>query len=52
MAAAKATMDLIKSDNVLNKTTGLLGMLFPYAGTKQKAINIYIEEIEKSDLSP
>lgn len=52
VTAAKATMDLIKTDNVLNKTTGLLGMLFPYAGTKQKAINMYIEEIEKSDLSP
>lgn len=50
--AAKAALDLMKTENVLNKTTGLMGMLFPYAGIKQKAINIYIDEIEKSDLSP
>lgn len=51
-AVAKTAVDLVKNDNVLNKTAGLMGMLFPYAGLKQKAVNVYIEEIEKSDMPP
>lgn len=45
-------LDLVKNDNVLNKTAGVMGMLFPYAGLRQKAVNMYIEEIEKSDMTP
>lgn len=51
-AIAKTAVDLVKNDNVLNKTAGIMGMLFPYAGLKQKAVNMYIEEIEKSDMTP
>ena len=50
-AVAKTAVDLVKNDNVLNKVAGVMGMLFPYAGLKQKAVNLYIEEIEKSDMS-
>lgn len=52
VGVAKTAVDLVKTDNVLNKTAGIMGMLFPYAGLKQKAVNMYIEEIEKSDMSP
>lgn len=48
--AAEAALELATNENVLDKTTGLLGMLFPYSGVKQKAIEMYIEDIEKSDL--
>lgn len=51
-AVAKTAVDLVKNDNVLNKSAGLMGMLFPYSGLKQKAVNMYIEEIEKSDMTP
>lgn len=51
-AVTKTAVDLVKNDNVLNKTAGVMGMLFPYVGLKQKAVNMYIEEIEKSDMSP
>lgn len=47
---AKTVLDLAKNENVLNKSVGALGMLFPFAGIKQKAVEMYIEEIEKSDL--
>lgn len=49
-AVAKTAVDLVKSKNVLNKSVGLMGMLFPFAGMKQKAVEMYIEDIEKSDL--
>ncbi len=49
---AKTAMDLVKNDNILNKTTGMMGMLFPYAGIKQKTVNMYMNEIEKADISP
>ena len=29
-----------------------MGMLFPYAGLTKKAVDMYIDEIEKSDMSP
>ncbi len=48
--AAEAALELATNENVLDKTTGLLGMLFPYAGVKQKAIEMYMEDIDKSDL--
>lgn len=49
-AVAKTAVDLVKSKNVLNKSVGLMGMLFPFVGMKQKAVEMYIEDIEKSDL--
>lgn len=47
---AKTAVDLIKNENVLNKSVGVMGMLFPFAGLKQKAVEMYVEDIEKSDL--
>lgn len=49
-AVAKTAVDLVKNENVWNKSVGVMGMLFPFAGLKQKAIEIYVEDIEKSDL--
>lgn len=47
---AKTAVDLVKNENVLNKTVDALGMLFPYAGITKKAVDMYIAEIEKSDM--
>lgn len=47
----ETALDLVKSENVQNKAVDLLGMLFPYVGVKKKAVDLYIEEIENSDLS-
>lgn len=44
-SVAKTAVDLAKTDNILNKATGFMGMLFPYAGIKQKAVDMYIEDI-------
>lgn len=49
-AVAKTAVDLAKNENVLNKSVGVMGMLFPFAGLKQKAVEMYVEDIEKSDL--
>lgn len=49
--AGKTAVDLIKSENVQNKAISALGMLFPYAGLTKKAVDMYISEIEKSDMS-
>ena len=46
-AVAKTVVDLMKNENVLNKSVGVLGMLFPFAGLKQKAVEMYVEDIEK-----
>lgn len=48
--AGKAALELVQNENVLNKTIGALGMLFPYAGITKKAVDMYIAEIEKSDM--
>lgn len=47
----ETALDLVKNENVQNKVADLFGMLFPYAGIKKKAVDMYIEEIENSDLS-
>lgn len=47
----ETALDLVKSENVQNKAVEFLGMLFPYAGIDKKAVDLYIEEIENSDLS-
>lgn len=49
-AVVKTAVDLVKNENVLNKSVGVMGMLFPFAGLKQKAVEMYVEDIEKSDL--
>lgn len=49
-AVAKTAVDLVKNENVLNKSVCVMGMLFPFAGLKQKALEMYVDDIEKSDL--
>jgi len=49
-AVAKTAVDLVKNENILDKSVGVMGMLFPFAGLKQKAVEMYVEDIEKSDL--
>lgn len=44
-------IDLVKNENVQNRMVELFGMIFPYAGIKKKAVDMYIAEIEQSDLS-
>lgn len=46
----ETALDLAKNENVLNKTADIMGMLFPYAGLTKKAVDMYIAEIEKSDM--
>lgn len=36
--AGKAALELVQNENVLNKTVGALGMLFPYAGITKKLL--------------
>ncbi len=50
--AGEAMIDIVKNDGLQNQATGIMGMLFPYAGIKKKAVDIYINEISKSNLSP
>lgn len=50
--AGDTALELIKNENVQNKAVGMMGMLFPYAGLTKKAVDMYIDEIEKSDMSP
>lgn len=47
----ETAMDLVKNENVQNKTVDMLGMLFPYIGLRKKAVDLYIDEIENSNLS-
>ena len=47
----ETALDLVKNENVQNKVADLLGMLFPYVAIKKKAVDLYIEVIENSDLS-
>lgn len=50
-ALAKTAVDLAKNENVLNKTAGIAGMLFPYVGITKRAVDMYISEIEKSSMT-
>ena len=44
--------DLVKNESIQNKATSLFGMLFPYVGIEKLALDMYLSEIEKSDLAP
>ena len=46
----KAALELAQNENIMNKTTNLLGMLFPFVGLKKKALDMYLSDIENSDL--
>ena len=48
---AEATLTVAKDKDVQKTAGGLFGKLFPYFGIKKKAVDTYITEIEKSDLS-
>lgn len=45
-------LELIKNENIQNKAVEMMEMLFPYVGLTKKAVDMYIDEIEKSDMSP
>ncbi len=47
----EAAIELAKNKDVQDKAVGLVGMLAPYIQLKKKAVDLYVEEIEKSDLS-
>ena len=46
----KTVADLVKSDDALKESSKIFGMLFPYAGKRKKAADMYITDIENSDL--
>lgn len=48
--AGEAALDLAKNEAALDKTSNIIGMLFPYAGLTKKALDMYISDVEKSDL--
>lgn len=50
--ATSTAIDLVKSENIQNKAVSLLGMLFPYAGVEKRALDMYLSDVEKSDMSP
>lgn len=48
--AVKVASKLAENEAMVNKTSDILGILFPYAGLKKRALDIYVSDIEKSDL--
>lgn len=44
--------DIAKSETVQKEAAAALSMLFPYAGLKKKAVDVYVHDIEASDMSP
>lgn len=48
--AAETAMDLVKNENIQNKTVDILGLLFPYAGIEKRALEMYVSDVEKSDM--
>ena len=50
--AGKTVADLAKDKNITDTGSKLLGMLCPYLGLKKKAVDMYVKEIEESDLPP
>lgn len=49
-ALGDTALEIAKSENTLNKAANLMGILFPYAGITKKALDMYIEDVEKSNL--
>lgn len=43
--------ELVKNEFVQNKVTSIVGMLFPYVGIEKKALDMYISDIESSNMS-
>lgn len=48
--AGETALDLAKNEAVLDKTSNIMSMLFPYAGLTKKALDMYISDVEKSDM--
>lgn len=46
----KKAVDLAKKGKLFDNSIEIMGMLFPYAGLQRKAVEVYVEDIEKSDL--
>ena len=46
----ETALDLAKNEAVLDKTSNIMNMLFPYAGLTKKALDMYISDVEKSDM--
>ena len=46
----KDALDLAQNEKVLDKTERVLGLLFPYVGLNKKIVDMYIAEIEKTDM--
>lgn len=48
--ATNTAVDLVKNENIQNKAADILGMLFPYAGIEKRALEMYVADVEKSDM--
>lgn len=46
----KMALDLLKNEQLVKSTSDVFGMLFPYCGLRKKALDVYIEEVEKSNM--
>lgn len=46
----KTAVDLAKKGKLFDNSIEIMGMLFPYAGLQRKAVEVYVEDIEKTDL--
>ena len=49
--ATRTAADLVKNENIQNKTASLLGMLFPYVGIEKRALDMFLSDVENSDMS-
>ncbi len=49
--AGETALDMVKNEAVLDKTSSIMSMLFPYAGLTKKALDMYISDVEKSDMA-
>lgn len=47
---AKTALQLAGNETFVNKTSDILGMLFPYVGLRKKALDMYVSDIENSNL--
>lgn len=47
----EAVLELAQNERVQEKAVGVLGMLAPYIGIEKRAVDLYINDIEKSNLS-
>ncbi len=52
LTVVKAMDDIVKDDASLLKSMNVMGMLFPFAGIRAKALEVYINDIANSDMEP